>query len=276
MQIILTGAAGRLGQETWRQLVADGHQVEPIDVVPTPTGAPGIVRRENLLDPTTVDAAWRGADAVVHLANHATSYGLDGRMVFTENVTMNFHVLERARLADVKRFLFASSVQAMRVERFSQDDSPSQIRSLPLSGASPATPTNPYALSKALGEEQLRYFVQCHGFTGVAFRFPALFPTPRPRGITEVGPHVPLDEAFAWSTYADAARAIRHALVRPLSGYRCYLPASARPWLDWPIERIRERYFPHVPIHGGLPLRSLIDLRALADELDWRPQDDEG
>lgn len=274
MQIILTGAAGRLGQETWRQLTAEGHQVDPIDVVPTPPGSPGAVRRENLLDPATVGAAWRGADAVVHLANHSTSYGLDGRMVFTENVTMNFHVLERARLGGVKRFLFASSVQAMRVERFSQDDSPSQIRSLPLSGESPATPTNPYALSKALGEEQLRYFVQCHGFIGVAFRFPALFATPRPRGITEVVPHVPLDEGFAWSTYPDAARAIRQALVRPLSGYRCYLPASARPWLDWPIERIRERYFPEVPVAGGLPLRSFIDLRALAEELDWRPQDD--
>lgn len=274
MQIILTGAAGRLGQEAWRQLTAEGHQVEPIDVVPAPPGAPGVVRRENLLDPATVDGAWRGADAVVHLANHATSYGLDGRMVFTENVTMNFHVLERARLGGVKRFLFASSVQAMRVERFSQDDSPSQISSFPLSGQSPAKPTNPYALSKALGEEQLRYFVQCHGFIGVAFRFPALFAAPRPRGITEVGPHVPLDEGFAWSTYPDAARAIRQALVRPLSGYRCYLPASTRPWLDWPIERIRQRYFPEVPVAGGLPLLSFIDLRALADELDWRPQDD--
>jgi hypothetical protein len=59
-----------------------------------------------------------------------------------------------------------------------------------------------------------------------------------------------------------------------LKGYRCYLPASARPWLDWPIERIRERYFPNVPIAGGGPLRSLVDLRPLADELDWRPQDD--
>ena len=72
----------------------------------------------------------------------------------------------------------------------------------------------------------------------------------------------------------DAARAIQQALVRPPSGYRCFLPASARPWLDWPIERIRERFFPQVPVVGDAPLRSFIDLRGLADELGWRPQDD--
>lgn len=274
MRIILTGAAGRLGREVLRQLVDAGDRVEAFDAVPAAEGAPAPVHVENLLDPKRVDASWRGADAVVHLANHATSYGLDGRMVFTENVTMNYHVLERARLGSVPRFIFASSVQAMRVERFSQEDQPSRVRELPLSGASPATPTNPYALSKAFGEEQLRYFVSCHGMTGIAFRFPALFAAPRPRGITDVGPHVPLDEAFAWLTYADAARAVLQALRRPLDGYRCYLPASARPWLDWPIERIRERYFPHVPVAGGGPLRSLVDLRPLADELDWRPRDD--
>lgn len=259
-----------------RQLLEAGDRVEAYDMVPASADPPGPVRVENLLDPRTVDASWRGADAVVHLANHATSYGLDGRMVFTENVTMNYHVLERARLGGVPRFIFASSVQAMRVERFSPESQPSQARELPLSGASPATPTNPYALSKALGEEQLRYFVGCHGITGIAFRFPALFPQPRPRGITEVVPQVPLDEAFAWLTYADAARAVGQALRRPLAGYRCYLPASARPWLDWPLERIRERYFPNVPVAGDGPLRSLVDLRPLAEELDWRPRDDLG
>jgi len=274
MRIVLTGAAGRLGQAVLRQLLEAGDRVDAYDAVPAPADAPGSVRVQNLLDPRTVDAAWRGADAVVHLANHATSYGLDGRMVLTENITMNYHVLERARLGGVPRFIFASSIQAMRVERFSPDHQPSSVRELPLSGASIATPTNPYALSKALGEEQLRYFVGCHGMTGIAFRFPALFPEPRPRGIVEVVAHVPLDEAFAWLTYADAARAVGQALRRPLKGYRCYLPASARPWLDWPIERIRERYFPNVPIAGGGPLRSLVDLRPLADELDWRPQDD--
>lgn len=273
MRIALTGAAGRLGRETWRQLLAAGHDVLAGDRAPA-AGCPGPLHGEDLCDPAVVDDAWVGCDAVVHLANHATSYGLDGRMVFTENVTMNFHVLERARRGGVGRFIFASSVQAMRTERFSQDEAPSRLTGLPLSGDSPATPTNPYALSKALGEEQLRYFVRCHGFTGVAFRFPALFAAPRPRGITEVGRDVPVDEAFAWSTYADAARAIQHALVRPPSGYRCFLPASARPWLDWPIERIRERFFPNVPVVGGLPLRSFVDLRALADELGWRPRDE--
>jgi len=273
MRIVLTGAAGRLGRETWRQLLAAGHEVLASDVV-SATDVPGVLRVEDLRAAAVVDDAWAGCDAVVHLANHATSYGLDGRMVFTDNVTMNFHALERARRGGVGRFIFASSVQAMRSERFSQHDAPSRLSGLPLSGDSPATPTNPYALSKALGEEQLRYFVHCHGFTGIAFRFPALFPAPRPRGITVVDRDVPVDEAFAWSTYADAARAIQQALVRPRSGYRCFLPASARPWLDWPIERIRERFFPQVPVAGDEPLSSFIDLRGLADELGWRPQDD--
>ena len=69
------------------------------------------------------------------------------------------------------------------------------------------------------------------GVGGVAAKYATLY-----------GDYPRSDLRIVFDPSADAARAIQQALVRPRSGYRCFLPASARPWLDWPIERIRERY----------------------------------
>jgi len=274
MNVVITGAAGRLGRETMRRLMEAGHGVQGLDAVAAEPPAPGPVRVCNLLDPAALADAWNGVDAVVHLANHPTSYGRDGRAVFNENVAMNFNVAESARLAGVSRLIFSSSVQVMRAERFAGDGTPSRLLRLPLDGDYPASPANPYALSKAFGEELLRYFATNHGMTAIALRFPALFH--EVPAFAEREPHAsaPLDEGLTWLTYADAARCIRRALVAPLTGYHCYFPASARPWLPLPVEEIRQRYFPQVPVTGGAPLASLVDLRSLASDLDWTPQDD--
>lgn len=257
-----------------RRLVEAGHVVRGLDAVAAEPPAPGPVRVCNLLDPAGLADQWRGVDAVVHLANHPTSYGCDGRTVFNENVVMNFNVAESVRLAGVPRLIFSSSVQVMRAERLTRDGSGSRLLRLPLDGDYPASPTNPYALSKAFGEDQLRYFATNHGVTAIALRFPALFQEVPDFAGSEPHPNTPLDEGLTWLTYADAARCIRQALVAPLTGYHCYFPASARPWLRLPVEVIRQRYFPQVPVTGGVPLASLVDLRSLAADLDWTPQDD--
>lgn len=274
MNVVITGAAGRLGRETMRELLEAGHVVEGLDAVEASAPAPGPVRVCNLLESAALADQWRGVDAVVHLANHPTSYGCDARTVFNENVAMNFNVAESARLAGVPRLIFSSSVQVMRAERFAVDGSPSRLLRLPLDGDYPASPTNPYALSKVFGEDQLRYFAANHGMIAIALRFPALFHQVPVIAGSEPHPGTPLDEGMTWLTYADAARCIRQALVAPLTGYHCYFAASARPWLRVPVETIRQRYFPKVPVTGGAPLASLVDLRSLAAELDWAPQDD--
>lgn len=274
MKIVVTGAAGRLGRETVNELMLAGHEVRGLDVASVDAGSPVICHPVNLLDAESTATHVQGAEAVVHLGNHTTSYGLPARKVFNENVAMNFNVLEAAREAGARRVVFASSVQVIRGERWAREGKPSGLSRLPLDGDMPATPTNPYALSKAVGESQLRYAAENFGLITVALRFPALMSDLSRLAQDEPHADALLDEAFTWLSYWDAARCIRLCLESPLTGYRCYFPAHPRPWVRQPVEQLRCRYFPDVPVSVPLPLVSFVDVSRLERELGWTALDD--
>ena len=228
MKVVVTGAAGKLGGITCRELRAAGYDVTGLDQVADPDRS-NPIRMLNLLDASAVKTASAGVEAVVHLANHPTAYGRVAQTVFNENTAMNFNVFEAARLAGVRRVVFASSVQAFRSERRLRDGAPSRLPRLPLDGDIPASPTNPYGLSKMIGEDLLRYFAEDHSMTAVSLRLPSLLPKPPAVADGAPRPDTFLDECFTWLTFADAARCIRAVLATPLKGCRCYFPASPRP-----------------------------------------------
>ncbi len=74
MNILVTGGTGVLGQPVVRRLVLDGHRVRALARSPRgeellrALGAEPIVF--DLLDPSSVSGAVRGADAILHLATH--------------------------------------------------------------------------------------------------------------------------------------------------------------------------------------------------------------
>jgi nucleoside-diphosphate-sugar epimerase len=269
MTLLVTGAGGRLGRVLCRLLQDAGMAVRGLDIRADDAGDPP-VQAVNLLDPAATRAAVDGADGVVHLANHTSSYyGADGQQVFRENAAMNFSVFEAAGDMGVRQVIFASSVQAFRSERQLRDHAPSRLPRLPLDGELPAAPTNPYALSKAVGEDQLRYLVRTRNIAGVALRLPMLLPHP-PSPQWTLNPDVFLDEAFSWLTYEDAARCIVALVRRRAPGYRTYFPAHPRPWIGGDVEDLRRLHFPDVPC-ASLPLASFVDNGALARDVDWRP-----
>jgi UDP-glucose 4-epimerase len=274
MKIVVTGAAGRLGRAAVNELMESGHEVLGLDVASVDAGSAVICHPVDLLDAESTAAHVQGAEAVVHLGNHTTSYGRPARKVFNENVAMNFNVLEAARESGVCRVVFASSVQVIRGERWAREGKPSGLSRLPLDGDMPATPANPYALSKAVGESQLLYAAENFGLTTVALRFPALISDLSRIAMDEPHPDALLDEAFTWLSYRDAARCIRLCLEAPLSGYRCYFPAHPRPWVRQPVEQLRRKYFPDVPVSAPLPLTSFVDGNRLWRELGWSALDD--
>ena len=114
--VLVTGGAGFIGSNLARRLAARGDRVRILDDLSI--GHPGYLagiehelRRGTLADAETVRDAVAGVDAVVHLAARA---GIDDSVrdplgTFEANVTWSLGLLEAARLAGVRRFVFASS-----------------------------------------------------------------------------------------------------------------------------------------------------------------------
>lgn len=273
MKIVVTGAAGRLGSQVCRRLAEGPHEAKGTDVRWL-SGLPVPFTVANLLQKESVYGALEGAEMVVHLGNHPSPFGRNAQVVFTENVTMNINVLQAAAEMGIKRVVFASSVQAIAgAVRVGDKDRKSSLPYLPLDSRMPRNPGNPYALSKAVTEQMLEYFVAQHGMDVVAIRFPLLLSSDESRrSFGKATAWSNLDEGFAWLPADEAAGLIATLADRQPPGYRCYFPALHENYLNRPAEDVAREFYPEVPRRDpGKTLDSLVDVSLVTAETGWSP-----
>jgi nucleoside-diphosphate-sugar epimerase len=112
MRALVTGASGFIGRALVPRLARDGHFVRGLvrRAEAAAAGAENVVG--DLLDRPSLDRACEGMEAVVHLAC-ATGVARESR-VRAVNVEGTRALLEAARRAGVRRFVFVSSVSAVR------------------------------------------------------------------------------------------------------------------------------------------------------------------
>jgi nucleoside-diphosphate-sugar epimerase len=275
MKITLTGAAGKLGDPVCRALVEAGHQVRGVDQrmrrdLPVP------IEVVNLLDREACYRVLEGADAVVHLANHAHEYMPDKQRLLVDNVAMNTNVFQAAYEVGVQNIVFSSSIQALGVGRKEGKAHRPTLAYLPIDGDLPAQPTNVYGLSKQLSEEMLRYYARELGMNCIVLRFPFLSKDAIDAGW---GPRpVPTDrinEAWSHLSLADASALIVAILAAPLTGFRIYCPAARSNRLGQPITPLIKTYFEDIPIKKPLDaIDSFFDLSRITEETGWEPMDE--
>ena len=125
-QVVITGGAGFIGSELTRQIAARGARVTIVDNL-----ASG--RRENIeevlgddvelevgdiRDPTFADRVMRGTNLVFHLAclgvRHSIHSPLENHSV---NASGSLNLLEAARKAGVRRFVYVSSSEVYGTAR---------------------------------------------------------------------------------------------------------------------------------------------------------------
>lgn len=112
--VIVTGAAGLIGQEVCRLLLAEGHRVVATDVVDVGDSALPIV----VCDLRDIDAlrlvVEDGVDSIVHCGGFSgPMHGEDApRTLIDVNVGGTANLLELARVRGIPRFVYASTATA--------------------------------------------------------------------------------------------------------------------------------------------------------------------
>jgi uronate dehydrogenase len=156
--VMITGAAGLIGsmlRARWRGT----RSLVLVDRAEMAAAGPGeIVVRCDVADAATMRSAMAGVDAVVHLGGVPTEADWD--VIRDANIEGCYQTFEAARLAGVRRMVFASSNHAIGFHE----------RGTRLDGSEPVRPDTRYGVSKVFGEALARYYADKFGLSAVCLR----------------------------------------------------------------------------------------------------------
>lgn len=167
MRVLLTGSSGLLGSAVAQELAAQHHAVYGIDLRPGPwTGElVSIGNREALFRLT------RQADVVIHTASlHQPDMARHNQTDFIEtNVSGTLNLLEAARAAGVRRFVYTSTTsvygKAMRSRR----------EAVWVTEALRPRPRDIYDRTKLTAEALCKHFALTHGLPAICLRVARFF-----------------------------------------------------------------------------------------------------
>jgi nucleoside-diphosphate-sugar epimerase len=152
MNVLITGAAGRIGHAVIDELLPRGHAIRGIDLQAPPH--PEIEARvADIRDLAQMEQACAGMETVIHLAAIPGPGPRDNRDGWLEivhrNILGTYNVLEAAVRQGVRRVVFASSLCA---EGWLPGGHVHEPLYFPLDEEHPLQTEEPYGMSKQIGE----------------------------------------------------------------------------------------------------------------------------
>lgn len=167
----MTGGAGFIGSHVVEALLKRGWEVVVIDDFSSGREenlAAVIGRRDlrvirgDILDRTIVSDALKNVDDVFHeAATVSVQRSIEDPLAVNQvNVQGTLTLLEESRRSSVHRFVYASSCGVY-----------GKSNVLPISEASPVSPLNPYAASKAASEDYCMAYHSTYGLEAVCLRY---------------------------------------------------------------------------------------------------------
>ncbi|PZE71548.1 NAD(P)-dependent oxidoreductase [Curtobacterium sp. MCBD17_019] len=171
MNVVVTGSRGKVGRPTVQAFVDAGHEVLGVDLVRPVFDAgvvvPGRYVQADLTDAGSAYAVVAGADVVVHVAAIPQPTGNPPHVVFQTNLMSTFNLIEAAVQFGVRRFVNVSSESI--VGNFFPER-PFLPDYLPVDEDHPQYPQDPYALSKAFGEQLMDAAVRRSDIRAISIR----------------------------------------------------------------------------------------------------------
>ncbi|PHN24500.1 NAD(P)-dependent oxidoreductase [Pseudomonas sp. ICMP 460] len=246
-RILLTGAAGGLGQVLRETLQAHAQIVRASDISPmAPSrGAHEEVINCDLADKAAVAALVNDVDAIVHFGGISVERPFEE--ILEANIRGTYHIYEAARQKGVKRVVFASS---NHVTGFY----PQEVE---LDAHSQRRPDGYYALSKAYGEDLAAFYYDRYGIETVSLRIGSSFPEPRNRRMLST-----------WLSYADLDHLVARALLAEGVGHSVVYGVSNNKQRWW-----SNRQAAHL---GFAPQDSAEAFRAKVEQLPQPAADEPG
>ncbi|MBB3084808.1 NAD-dependent epimerase/dehydratase family protein [Geodermatophilus sabuli] len=214
-QVLVTGAAGRIGTVLRGGLPERGWAVRSLDVVPMTDTRPGEEQVvADTTDLTAMEDAVAGVSAVVHLAGIATESTWPA--ISHANIEGTYCVLEAARRAGVSRVVLASSNHATGY-------TPRPDGGLLREVDAPPRPDTYYGVSKAAMEALGSLYVDRYGMDVVCLRIGSAFAEP-----------TTVRHLSTWLSPGDQVRLVDAALRAPAPGFAVVwgVSANTRNWWD--------------------------------------------
>ncbi|MBI2709913.1 MAG: UDP-glucose 4-epimerase GalE [Actinobacteria bacterium] len=167
MTVLVTGGAGYIGSHTVRLLRDLGRDVVVLDNLEF--GHEAALLGATLVRGDVADAdlvcrivAEHGVDAAIHFAAYkAAGESMEvPERYFANNVASTNLLLDALHRSGVRRFVFSSSCSVYGTPAL-----------LPVDEEHPLAPESPYAESKRMVEQQLRWYDVCHDVRSVSLRY---------------------------------------------------------------------------------------------------------
>ncbi len=212
MEILVTGATGKVGSRLTKRLAEAGHRiralVRDLERAGSLRGDRVELYRGDLLEPSSLEAAVRGVDAVVHCA--AFFRGATAEQAHAVNDLGTQHLAHAARAASVRRFVFTSTglVYGPKGGRLVDEEEE-------------CAPIDSYPVSKLAAE---RFLLAMDGLNVIVLRLPFVYGDGDPH-IEETVPFMrffPPEQRMSIAHHLDVAQAVRLTLEASSPSYRVY------------------------------------------------------
>jgi nucleoside-diphosphate-sugar epimerase len=242
-RVLITGAGGTIGGVLRARL---GHRYDLLALTRAP--APFATHVGDVSDLASIEPAFRGVDAVVHLAGDA-SVDASWDSVLRSNIIGTYNVFEAARRAGVQRVVLASSNHVIGM--YEVDGAPwiYELDDPRTYGTEVSVrPDSLYGASKCFGEAVGRLYSDRYGLEVVCLRIGWVVASDDPADIRPGQLFSPLPELNSeqvrkraravWLSHRDCAQLVSRALEAQVRWAVAY-GTSANPRQMWDLEPAR-------------------------------------